>query len=356
MVRLRNEARALARGEKVENSIIGSLEVHGGAEFGTDPYKMVFPFDNGELQYQTYGADTPHFADRALRGASHLQGKLSFWRAIHSAQHRGLAEQIVHKTMRFVRDGGDDIALNDMGIDANLRAKLKQAMPDIAQFDGSGRLHKFDITKMADKQAASEFVQAVHRGTSQIIQGTFVGEQGAYAHSGFLRLLTQFRTFSITSVEKQWARQVGSRGPAAAIGILMGSMSVAAPLYMARVYLNSVGRKDREKYINEQLTPGRIARATLNYVSMSGLAGDFLDATSAVTGLGTPTGGRAGQGQSFVGNVVAPAAGLADDLYKGIQNTKSGTNPHDLVKSLPFSRLPALVPFVNLTDTGASQR
>lgn len=346
MGRLRSEIKALARGEKVDNPIIGSLEQYGGAEFGTQSYKTVFPFDNGSLQYQTYGQDTINAADRLLRGGTFVQGKLSGWRAIHSAQQRGFAEQIVRKAAEYIKSGQNDAALRDMGISDELMAKLRKDIDNITTWEGSS-LRDFDISKATDTQAAAEFTQAIHRGVSQIIQGTFIGEQGAWAHSGMMRLMTQFRTFSLTSVEKQWARQVGNVGTAKALGMMLGSMSLAAPIYMARTYLASVGRPDQEEYLEKQLTAAQIARASLNYIAMSGLAGDMLDATTAVTGIGKVTGGRTGVGSEFVGNVVAPAAGLVDDVWRAVQNTKEGTDPHDLLKTLPFNRHPLLIPAIN---------
>lgn len=351
--RLRAEAAALARGEKVDNPFLQSLEQFGGAEFGTDNRKLVFPFDNPELQYQTFGQDTSTAADRLLRGGVHLQGKLSLWQAIHGAQQRGAAEQIVKKAMQYVKEGADDIHLDDMGIDASLRARIRSELDRIATFDGS-RLTSLDITKAEDVEAMSQFVQAVHRGSSQIIQGTFVGETGKWAHDGLMKVVTQFRTFSLTSIEKQWARQVGVHGgglggTASALGILLGAMSFAAPIYMARVYVQSIGRKDQEAYLEKNLSWNMIARATMNYVALTGLTGDFVDALAAVAGKQT-TGARTGVAKDFVGNVIAPSAGLADDIWRGVQNTKEGTDPHELLKSLPFSRLPFLIPAINALD------
>lgn len=348
--RLRSEIKALARGETVNNPIIGSFEQYRGAEFGTEAYKTVFPFDNGTREVENFGADTLTAADRLLRGAAHLQGKLSFWRTVHSTQQRGFAEQIVRKAAQYLKDGSNDVALRDMGFDDNLMGRLRKDLDNIATFDPNGRLTDFDITKASDKKAAEEMTQAIHRGVGQIIQNAFIGERGAWAHDGVMRLMTQFRTFGLTSVEKQWARQTGNVGTAKAFGMLIGSLSMAAPVYMARTYLASIGRKDQAEYLEKQLAWGRVARASLNYVSASGLAGDFLDATSSITGLGQSTGGRAGQGSDFVGNVVAPAAGLANDVYKGIQNTKEGTDPHQLIKALPFSRHPLLIPAINALD------
>lgn len=345
--RLRSEIKALAKGETVNNPIIGSFEDFRGAEFGTEAYKTVFPFDNGSREVENFGADTLTAADRLLRGASHLQSKLSFWRTIHSVQNRGFAEQIVRKAAQYLKDGSNDVALKDMGFSDDLMGRLRKDLHNIATYDPSGRLTDFDITMASDKKAAEEMTQAIHRGVGQIIQNSFIGERGAWAHDGVMRLMTQFRSFGLTSIEKQWARQTGNVGTAKALGMLLGSMSLAAPVYMARTYLASVGRKDQQAFLEQQLEWKHVAKASLNYVSMSGLAGDFLDATSSVTGLGQTTGGRAGQGSDFVGNVVAPAAGLANDLYKGVQNTKEGTDPHQLIKALPFSRHPLLIPAIN---------
>jgi len=342
--RLRGEIIALSKGQKVDNSLLKSLEVVGGAEFGTSAYKMVFPFDAPDHVYPTYGRDTITATDRVLRGAGHLQAKVSLWRAVHSSQQRGMAEQIVAKAARYMTEGKEDQALADMGITASLRARLGPDLSEIAKFEG-GRLVEFDLTKARDKDAGFEFAQAVHRGVSQIIQGTFIGEQGKWAHSGWLKMLTQFRTFSITSMEKQWGRQRNNQGTAKALGLLLGSMSIAAPIYMARVYTASIGRSDQEEYLEKQLAFGQIARATLNYVALSGLSGDFLDALTAVApSIGETTGGRSGANKTFVGNLIAPAAGYVDDAWQAAQNLD---DPEKALKLLPGSRIPFIIPAIN---------
>jgi hypothetical protein len=350
--RLRAEVIALSKGQRVNNPIIGSLELFGGAEFGTDQYKMIFPFDMPDRLNETYGVEALTVADRMLRAGVHLQGKLNGWRAVTAAQQRGMAEQIVHKALRYVRDGKDDKALADMGIDAQLSTTLRSELSRAARFDANGRLVEFDITKMEDATAANAFVDAVHRGTQQIIQGTFIGETGRWAHSDLLKLMMQFRTFSLIAIDKQWNRVAGNHGTAKALGLLLGTMSLAAPVYMVRVGLMSVGREDKDEYLERMLAPNMIARQTLNYVALSGLSGDLLDALSAISGVET-TGGRSGANKSFVGNVIAPAAGKVDDVWGALQNTKEGTDPHALIKELPFSRLPWLYPAVNASRPDA---
>lgn len=343
--RLRSEIIALSKGQAVDNPIIGSIELYGGAEFGTGHYKLVFPFDRPDRHTEVFGSDDLTVADRLLRAGSHLQGKLSLWRAITAAQERGMAEQIVHKALRYVNEGKESKALADMGFDPDTVAALKAELPRIARFD-NGRLVEFDITKMENQQAADAMVQAVHRGTRQIIQGAFIGETGKWAHSGFLRLLTQFRTFSLIAIDKQWNRQVGNHGTAAALGMLIGTMSFAAPIYMVRAGLQSLGRPDQDEFLEKKLAPTTIAREVLNYTALSGLSGDLLDALGSVAGV-QATGGRSGSNKSFVGNVVAPAAGKANDIWGAIQNNREGTDIHGAVSQLPFARLPWLYPAVN---------
>lgn len=348
--RLRGEIIALSKGQHVNNPLLTSIEHMSGAEFGTDAYKIAFPFDSPDAALPTYGKDTITATDRLLRGSAHLQAKISFWRAIHSAQNRGFAEQIVQKAVQFIREGKDDAALNDMGIHAGIRSRLAADLPNMATFGPDGRLQSFDLMKSKDRQAAEAFSQAVLRGTQQIIQGTFIGETGKWAHSGYLKMLTQFRSFSITSVEKQWARQKNNQGTAKALGILVGSMSIAVPVYMARVYANSIGQPDRQKYLDTHLTPFALTRATMNYIALSGLAGDFLDATTAIApdavkeAIGGPSGGRSGQNKTAVGNIIAPAAGYVDDVWSTLQNLDK---PSKALRILPFSNVPFLVPAIN---------
>lgn len=344
--RLRTEILKAGKGMKVDNELLSSLETMGGAEFGTDAYKMVFPMDNPDLFANSMGPDSINAADRLLRGGSHLQSKLSLWKTIHSTQVRSVAEQIVLKAAKALKEGKGDFHLRDMGIDDDMLERLRADFRHIVTMR-DGKVTGFDITKATDKEAAHAFIQGVHRGASQIIQGTFIGETGKYVHNSWLRMLTQFRSFSLTGIDKQWNRQVGNRGITGAVMITLGAMGAAAPLYMLRTYLASIGRKDQDQYLEQHLSFGSIARATTNYIATSGLGGDFLDAATAITGTGAMTGGRSGATSTLVGNLLAPTAGKVDKLWGAAQNTKDGTDPHALIKELPLSRLPFLIPAIN---------
>lgn len=352
MPRLLREATQQIKSGVPKNKIIGSIEVIGG-EIGLDHYRTAIPFAQTDVIAKQAGMETYSTTDRIIKSGQNVQAKLSMHRAILTGQVRGMSEQIVHKAVRFIRDGGNDAALKDMGFTDDVLAALKKDLPKMAKFKGD-KLVDFDLTKATDLQAANSFVQAVHRGSAQIIQGTFIGETGKWAHSSWLKMLTQFRSFSLTAVEKQWNRQAGVHGAATALGFMVAAMSVAIPIQAARVYAASVGmsRSKAEEYREKQLSPLALARASMNYISTLGLAPDFFDALSIPLGMEADD----ARGLSTGLGRIIPAVGAVDDVLKAGKvaatwsplSKRESVNPADAFKKLtPFGRLPYLIPLVN---------
>jgi len=348
--RLRAEVIELSKGNKVNNSLLDSIEA-GGAEFGADNYKVVLPFDNQNNLNPAYGQDTLTVTDRLLRGAGHLQSKLSGWRAVHAVQERGMAEQIVLKIARYSQDGSSDAALRDMGITPELQRAIQSS--GAARFDASGNPVEFDVTKIADPDQREAVIQAVWRGTRQIIQGTFIGERGKWAHDNLLKLMTQFRTFSLTATEKQVSRQYligggGAAGAARLVGLFAGAASIAVPVYMVRTIAASIGREDEDEFLEQRLSSEAIGRAVFNYIGVAGLAGDFLDVGAGLAGAPI-TGGRAGSETNFVGNFIAPSLTLVDDAWKMAQGVldPNDNTLEDVAKLLPGSRMPGALQLLN---------
>ena len=341
--RLMGEVRELKSGRPAKNSLLGSMELYGG-EFGMDGYRMQGMYDVNE-GFEVYGTEALSVFDKAIRAGAHANRVLSGHRAIVAVQIRGMAEQIVQKSLRYIREGVEDAALDDMGINAAVRDAMRADLNKVATFGADGEVRSFDITKMQDNAAAHAYMVAVHRGANQIIQETYIGETGKWAHDGWLKLLTQFRTYGITATQKQWRRQAFTHGTARALGFLLGAMSVALPIHLARVQLRALGRNDREEFLDRELSPVALGRATMNYVSSVGLLPDVLDIGSSVVGADI-TGGRAGNTSPFVGGQIVPAAGVVNDVWRAAQ-TK---DPHRMVKLLPGSNLPYLQGAINQLD------
>jgi hypothetical protein len=352
--RMAREVREIATGKTAPNELLRSLDQMGGG-VGMDDHWMTRMFDVRDNEVELYNGSEMGMLTRAVRAGAHGNMILSGHRMILAAQTRLMAEEIVRKAVRYAKSGADDIALDDMGIDPALRDKLRRDMDEIATFDSKGRLTGLDLFKgkALKPSDVNELVQAVERGAGQIIQRTFTGETGKWAHNGFLKLLFQFRTFSIISVEKQWGRNARNYGAMKSFMYLMAAMSFAAPIHMARTGLKaaSMDESKRDEYLDDNLSPLAVTRATLNYASMAGLSGDIMDlgiGTFSNYGgdwgeaLGESYGPRGKRSDLLAGGAVAPSAGLAQDLFSGVFSGDS----HKIIRSLPGSNLPYVSPFV----------
>lgn len=324
----------VAKGRPSE--LLQSIEQIGGP-LGQD-HRVVFPYQEPN-DIKVYGRDSLNAFDRIVRAGSNAVPWLSGWHMVHAAQVRGISEQIVHKAFRYINKGEENAALTSMGLGPELAARIKADLPNIATFDEAGNIRTLNLTKATDHAAAAEFVQAVHRGGKQIIQGTYIGETGKWAHNDLMRMLVQFRSFSLTSMEKQWTRQRSDVGTAKAFGLLMGQMAFALPIHLSRVAINSTGREDQSEYLETQLHPAMVAKALLNYTALSGLAGDVLDAGASLTGI-EASGVRSGSG-SVLGNI--PSLGYIESGAKVLTQRDA----REAIRMLPGGNLPFLTPVVN---------
>lgn len=353
--RLLGEVRSIKSGRVVKSQLLGSMETYSGAEFGAENYKMVAPLDAPDNRLVEYG-DTAGLGSRLLNSGVHLQSKVSFFRGLMAAQHRMMAEQIVLKSIRYIETGSGPKALADMGFTDRVVQGMKADLAQAVTYGPDGRVKEFDITKIQDPRVREEFIQSVHRGVSQIIQGTFVGERSAWASNDYAKLFLQLRTFGLTAVEKQWGRTRMNEGYAKASGLLLGQMALALPIHLARIQLGAAGREDRDEYIERNTSPGGLVRALMNYSSLSGLSGDILELTTSVAGgwatLADKQGGKefkefmgAGQQSASVGRSI-PVAGTVDSAIKVLSGK---ADLHTALKQLPGSNLPFMIPVINLT-------
>lgn len=347
------EVHDLKSGKRVSNAWLSSLEAHQGFDFGMEGFNMVAHLDPPDELLRQYGKG-PDIATRAISGLSHLQGKLSFFRGLHAAQHRAVAEMILKRAVSYIEQGGADRYLDDMGITPALARAVRSDLVRAVQRDAAGNAIGFDITQLSVPKAREDLLAAIHRGTGQIIQRTFIGERGAWAHNDVMKLLLQLRTFGLTAMEKQWGRTrvINSHGPlngyGYAVGVLLGQMAFALPIYLARAEVYSIGRDDREDFMQKATRPASMLTATLNYSAMSGLAGDGMDMVASLGGSWSADVKDALGTKSAGGGVasVIPAAGSADAIWR-VATGKATL--HNALKQLPLANLPVVAQIINLT-------
>lgn len=352
MPQMLSKVRAIANGSNTPDPILQSIDKMGG-HLGMEDYTMTRLFDVKDNSIELYNGESMDVLTRAIRGTGNQMMVLSGHRVIMATQTRLMAEMVLRKAVSFAQRGDNDVALRDMGFSDNLINALRNDLDNIATFK-KGELESLDLFKgkHLTKPQIAELVQAVERGSAQIIQRTFTGEVGKWAHNGFLKMLFQFRTFSLTALEKQWGRNVNNYQAMGAAMRLLAVMPFAMAVHFARVQGKMLGMSEdqREEYADKYLSLPALTRATLNYTAASGLAGDVLDLGAGFASewggdwgekLGTDMNVRGGTGQ-LVGGVVAPGVGYMQDVWKGIHGDGRAA-----VRAIPGANLPYVVPFLN---------
>ncbi len=357
------EVHHLKSGKRLSPSLLESFEADG-AEIGMGDYRMNFPLRASDELLREY-TETPGMVNTLLKAGAMAQHKLSFMRGVHAAQHRSTAELILKKSARFINewDGTSEVPkrLQDMGFTPELAAAVKQQLPKMAVFN-NGRLVKFDVQQLGNQAATEAYTQAIHRGTRQIIQGTFIGERNAWVHNDYMAVLTQFRTFTITSMEKQWARQRMTYdnqavGYAYLAGLVVAQATTALPIYAARVYSQAllIDEDKREAFIDSRMNGPALVRGLMNYSSSSGALGDMMEYALMFGGKSAGMEGARGAGQADLVSAAIPAVGAANQAARALGGAVEGAlddkddNVHmdRVLKTLPFSSLWYVTPFIN---------
>jgi hypothetical protein len=358
------KVRRRANGEVMPPGLLDSIETWGG-EIGMSDYRINFPLRATDEALREY-SEAPGLLASLVKAGAMAQHKISFFRGIHAAQHRATAEQILLKSARMIRDwdGVSDMPkhLADMGFDKELVGAFKTQFDKVAVYDDAGRLMKFDVQAVGNPHATEAFVQAIHRGTRQIIQGTFIGERNAWVHNDWIGLMTQFRTFSITAMEKQWARNRFMQdnkyvGYAYLAGIVGMQAAFAAPIYWARMQSQAMlmDEKERQEFLDKRMNLPELTRGIMNYAGASGLTGDLLEYAMMFGGKTAGLEGARGAGQADVMGTVVPAAGavnqgaraLGGAVEAALDDKEDNVKVDRVLKTLPFSSIWWVTPFIN---------
>lgn len=159
----------------------------------------------------------------------------------------------------------------------------------------------------------------MHRIVASDIQRPLLGETPMYMHRWLGQTLTQFRGFSILSLEKQLLHDVRHDRIA---GSLIALHSIAFS-YMAlgiQVLHNSIGREDKDDYVKNQMSGRNLSVGLFNrmgQVASAGIALDFLATLgmlpSELSAAPAHPGGRVLSGSSV------PVFGVAGDSFDALR-------------------------------------
>ena len=329
------EVKALARGESIDgNSTLSRFEQVSGTVVGMDGYFSRTLFD----KLAGIGADRYADVDKANRIAgslAHANIVFSGQRLVTAVQER-MAAQIALSSL-FDRIMGSPVGKRSMktleaaGATPDAIAKWKDALNGKVSYrDGVYEFSSSDIPK----EVIDEIQEVVIRHSSQTIQRGLIGETGAWQHDSLIRSALQFRGYGIVATEKQLVRQLETIGLGGWLGALSLGMVYAAPIYILRQHVNSIGRSDREEYLNKMLAMNEMVPNLFNMVSNAGALFD-LGATAKTVLIGSEF------NRDTIGGAFFPSIQYANDSFSATRKLFNGD-----LSGFSKSAL-RLVPFAN---------
>lgn len=323
-----------------------------GGKLGLRSYLIEAPLAPSDDMLTEY-TRTPGIYTQLTRHGGYASQSINFFRAFLAVQHRHTAEELLkHVVDAHLAGRKLSTPVRDMGF----TDELVQGLGPAIKRGRDGTLLGFDPA-LLDEKAAQQFMVSLHRGVAQMIQSNFVGENSSWAHNDWVKIMTQFRTFSLTANEKQIARRRANAaedggmadGYAHVMGHLAAQMAVGATLYLGRVQVSLIGLEgaERAKRAKQALAWPAVTQGALNASALSGFTGDALSALSALKGwlpedVQDAAGLRGGRPGSLPGTI--PVIGMADQIGRTIQDP----SVRKVAKLVPGANAPLVLPFVNM--------
>ncbi|WEK04136.1 MAG: hypothetical protein P0Y65_18435 [Candidatus Devosia phytovorans] len=253
---------------------------------------------------------------RGLKTATSIGSGMS---TVNTMMQRWVGRGIFQKFANMAMKGDVKIDKRTMGLglDQAMLDRVSSQIRKHAKFDGK-RVSKMDWNNWDDRQAAAAFQMAAFRFGRQAVQENELGNMALWMSAPVAQTILQFRTFQMAGWAKQTMYGLNHLDGRMLAGWTT-SMFTAAMVFVARSQLTSVGRSDREEWLEKRLTVDRIAFAGIQNGSWATLIPPAIDTVLT----------RFGQ--------------------EGLFNTRTTDQPSDIWGGNPtvsfideFSRLPAL--------------
>lgn len=193
---------------------------------------------------------------------------------------RFIAQRVVNEAMGTGARGISEMRLRAMGIDGAMQKRVFGQIKKHSFMQGD--IPRLDLESWTDLDARDAFALAVARETDRTVLTPSLGGSWYYQHTGeFGKVVTQFMTFAAQAHSRLLIHGVKHMDAERAVNWLFGT-ALAGLAYTARTHTESIGRKDREKFLRERLAPDRIAAAAFNMSGFSALLPPVIDTALAI--------------------------------------------------------------------------
>ena len=133
---------------------------------------------------------------------------------------------------------------------------VKNAEGTPSVFGGNLKLGRLNVADWDDKKALDHFSDAMFRMTTHAVQEQDPGNLARWMHYDLAKAFMQFRSFITGAYTKSTLNGIHMRDTEAGLGFIM-SMTIGWGAYVMQQQLNSIGREDRDRVLDERLSTER---------------------------------------------------------------------------------------------------
>ena len=295
--------------------------------------------------------------DNGLAIGSRINTVLSGFKAIQGGSEKIVARSI-NKRLKDHLSGVREIPARDLaeiGLDENTMARLKRHFDDNPKYEEyNGQQVRMLNFEDMEPDLREMVGVGVRRLSGRLIQRNFVGDEGIWMNKWWGKALTQFKSFSIVSIEKQLIHDLrGDKIQAAQI--LAWSTLLGYASYATQMQMQALGREDSDKFLEEKFSNNNIAMGVFNklpQVAGFGLAGDALATFGLMPDEMMQAPGRLGFRQQGFGDLVAGAGVIGDFTDFGRAMVRYANGDDDLSTRQLVDKGRRLVPLANTIGVG----
>ena len=274
-----------AKDGRFSDDMLNEIEAIWG--FGTDlvrtsPHVKMDDIHGGTFEGRDYGASKLQKVDFGLQQAKKATSVFSGMAHINMALQRLNARVLVQ---RFMDDAAGKRGINPkrlavMGISEDMHPRIQEQLRKyVDQSEGliGRKVSRINIHKWDDLDAKNAFINGVDRWAKKSIQENDVGNMPDFMSYEFAKTIGQFRSFMMSAYSKQFLSGLHHRDwetfSAWATSMFFGGL-----FYMGQTQVNSIGRADRDEYLEERLSLENIGKAAFQRAAFSSvlpMAADF---------------------------------------------------------------------------------
>lgn len=278
---------------------------------------------------------------------------------------RAIAQKFSDLASKALKDGGiADLSkintgtlnrLRSVGLSDDMLKRVLSEMVEHREVSQSAmalfgaKLHALNLHNWTDLEARAHFEQALYSWSRRLILHNDLGNMARWMSSPVAQAVMQFRTFIANAWAKVTLYNLHQRDMST-FTTFTYSMLMASAMYAAREQARSIGRSDRDEYLQRKLAPDEIVKGAMQMTPITSIIPMLVDTPLMLAGYKGAFDARStGQAtdavfgspvMSFGADLGHALAGIIQPITQGYD--RSQPEYRNIARVLPFSNT---VPF-----------